>query len=81
MSERLDAEVTLGDGGFPLMARAEGNQGSAMAIAGTSAATGAPAPTVELRELAVSAVLATQLSAAPQAPIPAKPRRQPRRSS
>jgi FtsP/CotA-like multicopper oxidase with cupredoxin domain len=63
MGERIDVELTLGDGVFPLVAKAEGKTGSASAIVRTGG--GQPPPlTPQPAELDREVLLANQLRAA-----------------
>ena len=69
MGERFDLLVTLGEGVFPLMASAEGKDGRAFALVRTGSGA-APSATVELDELAGSALVGTQLAAADSVRLP-----------
>jgi multicopper oxidase len=63
MGERYDVVVTLGDGAFPLVARAEGKRGQGLAVVRTGAG-GAPAPRTQPSELHGRVLLGTDLVAA-----------------
>ena len=63
MGERYDAEVTLGDGAFPLVAVAEGKRGQALAVVRTGSGR-APDAGVRPAELDRKTLLGTQLVAA-----------------
>ncbi|MFI7061727.1 multicopper oxidase family protein [Kribbella sp. NPDC050124] len=63
MGERIDLELTLGDGVFPLVATAEGKSGLARAIVRTAGGRVPPA-SQEPAELERQVVLASQLRAA-----------------
>jgi FtsP/CotA-like multicopper oxidase with cupredoxin domain len=62
MGERYDLIVTLGDGAFPLVAAAEGKDGSALAIVRTSPSAAAPPPQVRPAELGGRVLSYSQLS-------------------
>jgi FtsP/CotA-like multicopper oxidase with cupredoxin domain len=63
MGERYDVLVTVGDGVFPLVASAEGKNGSALALVRSAAGT-PPEPSAHPTELAGKVILSTDLKAA-----------------
>jgi multicopper oxidase len=62
MGERVDLEVMLADGVFPLVAAAEGKAGQALALVRTGSGT-APSPGVRPRELDATVTTAGELRA------------------
>lgn len=71
MGERYDVTVTLADGVFPLVAIPFGKQGQAMALIRTGAGA-APKTGVRPTELSRSTLLATELTPADTARLPAQ---------
>jgi FtsP/CotA-like multicopper oxidase with cupredoxin domain len=69
MGERFDVVVTLGDGVFPLVAKAEGKQGQGLALVRTGAGT-APAPTSQPAELSGRVLLGSDLDPAESSRLP-----------
>lgn len=76
MGERYDVEVTLADGVFPLVARAEGKVGQGLALVRTGGGRG-PATDVRPDELDRTVLLGTDLTAAEAVRLP---RRRPDRA-
>ncbi len=71
MGERCDVTVTLGSGVFPLVAKAEGKEGSAFAVVRTASGT-APSVATKVPELAGDVLIGTSLKAAEAARLPGK---------
>ncbi len=69
MGERYDVTVRLADGVFPLVARAEGKTGGALAVVRTGAGA-PPTPATPVPELDRQALLGTTLQAADEAKLP-----------
>ncbi len=69
MGERYDAVVTLGDGVFPLAARAEGKGGGALAFVRTASGE-APTANVRVPELDGDVLLGTRLAPAESSRLP-----------
>lgn len=69
MGERYDVTVRLGDGAFPLAARAEGKNGAGLAVVRTGSGA-APTPGTQVAELAAAPLLGTSLAAADSARLP-----------
>jgi FtsP/CotA-like multicopper oxidase with cupredoxin domain len=69
MGERYDALVTLGDGAYPLVARAEGKRGQALAVVRASRGL-TPAPDAHPAELEGQLLDPADLHADPQVALP-----------